>query len=244
MTMISPASTPLKGKVAIITGAGRGIGHTIALAYARAGAAVVCSARSEAEINETARLIIEAGGRAIAHAADVADNEAVIALFKRASDAFGGVDIAVVNAGVANGQRLIDDSDPVQWRKTIDINLTGAYYTARAAIPHLRKRGAGKIIMMGSGQRNRANPGFSAYCCSKAGLWMLTQSLALELSEYNISVNELIPGPVKTDLTRGAPIPAGEWFKDPEDVVPLAMFLATMPDVGPTAQSYSLMRRA
>lgn len=235
---------PLKGKVAIITGAGRGIGRAIALAYAEAGAAVVCSARSEAEITETARLITAAGGRAIAHTADVGDYDTVVALFKRASDEFGGVDIVVANAGVALEQRRIEDSDPTQWRKTIDINLTGAYHTAHAAIPYLRKRGAGKIIMIGSGQRNRAIPGFSAYASSKSGLWLLTQSLAVELQEHNISVNELIPGPVKTDLTRDAVIPPGEWFKNPEDVVPLALFLASMPDVGPTAQSYSLMRRA
>ncbi|MNN74530.1 3-ketoacyl-(acyl-carrier-protein) reductase [compost metagenome] len=72
---------------------------------------------------------------------------------------------------------------------------------------------------------------------------MLTQSLALELHEYNISVNELIPGPVKTDMTRDVPIPAGEWFKPPQEVTPMALFLASMPDGGPTAQSYSLMRR-
>ena len=150
----------------------------------------------------------------------------------------------VANAGVAVEQRLIENSDPRLWRKTVDINLTGAYHTAHAAIPHLRKRGTGKIILVGSGQRNRAAPGFSAYSCSKSGLWMLTQSLAVELVEHNISVNELIPGPVKTDMTRDAAIPPGEWFKDPEDVVPLALFLASMPDVGPTAQSYSLMRRA
>ncbi|MCY1375734.1 SDR family mycofactocin-dependent oxidoreductase [compost metagenome] len=149
----------------------------------------------------------------------------------------------MANAGVATEQRRIEDSDPELWRKTIDINLNGAYYTAHAAIPHLRKRGAGKIIMVGSGQRKRPAPGFSAYSCSKSGLWMLTQSLALELHEYNISVNELIPGPVKTDMTRDVPIPAGEWFKPPQEVTPMALFLASMPDGGPTAQSYSLMRR-
>jgi len=234
----------LKHKVAVITGAGRGIGRTIALAYASAGAAVVCSARSEADIAETAALIRRAGGRAVAHAADVADYAAVKALFQRASDEFDGVDIVVANAGVALEQRRIADGDPVLWRKTIDINLTGAYHTAHAAIPHLRRRGAGKIIMIGSGQRNRPNPGFSAYSCSKIGLWMLTQSLATELQEENISVNELIPGPVKTDMTRGVACPPGEWFKEPEEVVPLALFLASMPDVGPSAQSYSLMRRA
>ncbi|MNF24226.1 putative NAD-dependent oxidoreductase [compost metagenome] len=234
---------PLAGKVAIITGAGRGIGRSIAIAYAEAGAAVVCSARSSAEIAETAALIKEAGGQALAHVADVGDYPSLVALFQRASDEFGGVDIVVANAGVATEQRRIEDSDPELWRKTIDINLNGAYYTAHAAIPHLRKRGAGKIIMVGSGQRKRPAPGFSAYSCSKSGLWMLTQSLALELHEYNISVNELIPGPVKTDMTRDVPIPAGEWFKPPQEVTPMALFLASMPDGGPTAQSYSLMRR-
>ena len=242
MSQIDPEL--LKGKVAVITGAGRGIGRTIALAYARAGAAVVCSARGEAEILQTAALIREAGGQAIAHAADVADYATVKALFQRASDEFGGVDIVVANAGVALDQRRIADGDPELWRKTIDINLTGAYHTAHAAIGHLRQRGAGKIIMVGSGQRMRPNAGFSAYSCSKAGLWMLVQSLATELQEDNISVNELIPGPVRTDMTRDVAAPPGEWFKQPADVVPLALFLASMPDFGPSAQSYSLMRRA
>jgi 3-oxoacyl-[acyl-carrier protein] reductase len=243
-TMNHIHSKPLKGKVAVITGAGRGIGRAIALAYAQAGAAVVCSARSTSEIAETVRMIIEADGQAVAQTVDVGDYAAVAALYQRASDEFGGVDIVVANAGIAIEQRRIEDSDPAQWRKTIDINLTGAYHTAHAAIPYLRRRGAGKIIMIGSGQRHRATPGFSAYSCSKSGMWMLTQSLAVELLEYNISVNELIPGPVQTEMTRDAAIPPGEWFKTPEDVVSLALFLANMPDAGPTAQSYSLMRRA
>jgi 3-oxoacyl-[acyl-carrier protein] reductase len=189
----SSTAFPLAGKGAVITGAGRGIGRAIAIAYASAGASVICSARNDREIAETAALIREAGGQALAHAADVGTYDDVVALFRRASDAFGGVDIVVANAGISSELCRIEDSDPAQWRKTIDINLTGAYHTARAAIPHLRKRGSGKIIMIGSGQRNRPAPGFSAYSCSKSGLWMLTQSLAMELLEYNISVNELIP---------------------------------------------------
>jgi 3-oxoacyl-[acyl-carrier protein] reductase len=237
-------TSSLAGKVAVVTGAGRGIGRAIALAYAGAGASVVCSARNDREITETAAMIKEGGGRAIARTADIGDYDDVVALFESANDAFGGVDIVVANAGVASDLLRIEDSDPALWRKTIEINLTGAYHTAHAAIPHLRKRGCGKIVMIGSGQRNRPVPGFSAYSCSKSGLWMLTQSLAMELLEYNISVNELIPGPVRTAMTRDVPMPPGEWVKEPEDVAPLALFLATMPDAGPTAQSYSLMRRA
>ncbi|WER46598.1 SDR family NAD(P)-dependent oxidoreductase [Cupriavidus sp. WKF15] len=234
----------LQGKVAVITGAGRGIGCAIALAYARAGAAVVCSARREADIQETAALIQAAGGRAIAHVADVADYASVSVLFCRAEEAFGGVDIVVGSAGVALGQGKIADSDPALWRKTIDVNLIGAYHTAHAAIPYLRRRGGGKIIMIGSGHRKRPRPNSSAYSCSKSGLWMLIESLAVELEEDNISVNELIPGPVKTDLTSGLALIPNEWVKEPEDVAPLALFLASLPDRGPSAQSFSLMRRA
>lgn len=94
--------------------------------------------------------------------------------------------------------------------------------------------------------RGRPNKGVSAYACSKAGLWMLTQSLASELNEARISVNELIPGPVRTAITGFGEkfITSGEeWLKDPEDVVPMALFLAGQPDSGPSGQSYSLMRR-
>lgn len=100
--------------------------------------------------------------------------------------------------------------------------------------------------MTGSGSRFRPHPGGSAYSTSKLALWMLTQTLAMELQDANFSVNELIPGPVKTAMTGfgETQFPTGEWIKDPEDVVPLAMFLATRPLVGPTAQSFSLMRRA
>lgn len=234
----------LRDKVAVITGAGRGIGRAIALAYANAGAAVVCSARSEADIQETAALIQAAGGRAIAHIADVVDYASVTDLYRCAEEVLGGVDIVVGSAGVALGQGNIADSDPALWRNTIDINLVGAYHTAHAAIPCLRRRGGGKIIMIGSGHRKRPRVGASAYSCSKSGLWMLIQSLAVELQEDNISVNELIPGPVKTDLTRGLTRIPEEWFKEPEDVTPLALFLAGLPDRGPSAQSFSLMRRA
>lgn len=243
---MSDALKPLAAQVAVVTGAGRGIGRAIALAYARAGARIVCSARSQVEIEETATLIRNEGGQASAFVADVTDLTAVTALFEHAAAQYNGIDIVVGNAGIGGQARKVADSDPARWAQTIQINLIGAYHTAHAAIPHLRVRGAGKIIFVGSGTRHGANPGMSPYVCSKAALWKLTQILGLELAEFNISVNELIPGPVKTAMTGFGKqqFPAGEWAKEPNDLIPLAMFLATQPPIGPTAQSFSLMRRA
>jgi 3-oxoacyl-[acyl-carrier protein] reductase len=165
-------------------------------------------------------------------------------------DRYGGLDIVVINAGV-NGERTsVEAADPERWREALDVNVIGAVNCAHAAIPHLKRRGGGKIITMGSGVGHRGSPERSAYACSKAALWMLTRVLAQELVGDNISVNELIPGPVVTSMSRAQAergqgvfgIP-GEWVKAPEDVVALALFLATQPAVGPTAQSFSLMRR-
>ena len=246
MAQSTSGAGPLHGKVAVITGAGRGIGRAIALGYAAAGAKVVCSARSDAEIDETVALIASVGGSAMAVRADVADLATMRALFARTVDGFGGVDIVVGNAGVNSPRGKVEDVDAVCWAAAIQTNLVGAFHTAQAAVAHLRARGSGKIIFIGSGMRKTAVAGTSAYAASKIGLWKLTEVLAVELQQFNISVNELIPGPVKTGMTAFGkrPFPDGEWVKEPEDLVPLALFLATQPDIGPTAQSYSLMRRA
>ena len=164
--------------------------------------------------------------------------------------AFGGIDIVVINAGISIDRRTVEESNPDDWQTTLDVNLTGAYNCAKSAIPHLKARGGGKIITVGSGMGHKGRAGSAAYCCSKAGLWMLTRTLAQELWPYNISVNELIPGPVVTGMAADSPKREGsvfniesEWIKGPEAVAPLALFLASQPDVGPSAQSFSLMRR-
>ncbi|MFD1560858.1 SDR family NAD(P)-dependent oxidoreductase [Paraburkholderia silviterrae] len=236
----------LRGKVAIVTGAGRGIGRAIALAYARQGAAVCCAARSLGQVQETAAQIAAEGGRALAVATDVTDFASVERMVGEAEQAFGGLDIVVMNAGVGGGQQTVEASDPQTWRATIEVNLMGAYHCAKAALPALKRRGAGKIIAIGSGHGQRGRAGVSDYACSKAGLWMLTRVLAQELAPHNISVNQLIPGPVVTEMTGDLLARntfEGEWVKSPEDVAPLAVFLAAQPEPGPTAQSFSLMRR-
>ena len=242
------AGQSLDGKVALVTGGGRGIGRAIAIAFADAGAAVCCAARTRSEIEAVAGEIEAAGGQALAVTTDVADLASVQKAVDETAARFGGLDILVINAGVSPGRSEVDGSDPAAWSQTIAINLTGAYHCARAAIPHLKARGGGKIITIGSGMGHRGAPGSSAYSCSKAGLWMLTRVLGQELRGDNISVNELIPGPVNTAMMPGpAAREAGtfdsEWFKEPEEVVPLALFLASAPDGGQTAQSFSLMRR-
>ena len=244
-------SRQLDGKVAIVTGAGRGIGKGIAMAYASAGASVCCAARTLADIEETVREIEKRGARGLAVQTDVTNVESVRHMVDMAADSFGGLDILVACAGDTFDRLTVEESDPDGWLATLQVNLIGVYHFAKFAIPHMRRRGAGKIITLGSGAGHRGMAGLSAQSCSKAGLWMLTRVMAQELWQYNISVNELIPGPTKTErvmelYSKGAQAPfniESEWVKEIEDVASLALFLAVLPDKGPTAQSYSLMRR-
>ena len=241
-----PDTQPLAGKVAVVTGAGRGIGAAIAAGLAGAGATVCCAARTLAEIEATAARI---GHGAFALPADVTDAASVEALYAQAAARAGGLDIVFINAGVSLDHAAVAESDPGLFERTLQVNLVGAYHCARLAIPHLRARGGGRMVLIGSGMGHNSLNAQAAYACSKAGVWMLVRVLANELRGDGISVNELIPGPVRTTMTAakldatgviGSPV---EWVKQPDDVVPLAMMLATYPAPGPTGQSFSLMRR-
>ncbi len=247
-----PVDGELTGKIALVTGAGRGIGGAIAMGYAAAGAAVCCVARTQSQIERTASEIRQNGGTAIAVPADVTDYASVVQAFDAAARKLGGIDIVVINAGGNyDDSHDVESGSPEKWVDTVQVNLIGSYRTAHAAIPHLKRRGGGKMIAIGSGIGHRGRPGESAYASAKAGLSMLMRVLAQELWQHNISVNELIPGPVLTERVAQtlADRPdsvfqiESEWIKTPEDVVPLALFLATQPDKGPTGQTFSLMRR-
>ena len=238
----------LAGKVAVITGAGRGIGRAIASGFAEQGAKVVCAARTQAQIDDTVRAIRDAGGDAIAVQCDVGDAAAVERLYVETRARFGLVDIVVANAGGNFSRASVEEGDITDWERTVRVNLLGVYYSCKFAIPDLKGKG-GHIIVVGSGVGHRVvDTAHSAYGASKAGAWMFVRALAAELRPYNICVNELIPGLVQTAITADvnrsdASAFSAEWFKQPEDVLPLALFLATQPLTGPSGQSFSLMRR-
>jgi len=238
----------LDGKVAVITGAGRGIGRAIAIGFAEQGAKVVCAARTQSQIDETARLIRDAAGDAIAVPCDVADAAAVQRLYAATRAHYGPVDIVVANAGGNFSRHSVEASDIADWERTLRVNLIGVYYTCKFAIADLKGKG-GHIIVVGSGLGHRVvDAAHSAYGASKAGAWMFVRALAAELRPHQICVNELIPGLVQTAITADvdrsdATAFGAEWFKAPEDVLPMALFLATQPLTGPSGQSFSLMRR-
>lgn len=181
----------LHGKVALVTGASRGIGLSAARALAAAGATVVSLARSlpETGLGEPHR----------AHACDVADWDAVAALVAETAGRFGGIDIVVNNAGVVAPIGRLGDTDPAAWNRNIAINLGGPYNVVRAALPGLLAR-RGTVINISSGAAHRPVEGWSAYCAGKAGLAMLTGMLALEYGGEGLRVFGLQPGVVDTEM--------------------------------------------
>ncbi len=240
----------LTGRVALVTGAGSGIGKAIAEGLGQAGASVCCVARTTAEVEATARHIVDGGGSAFAVTADVSRPEDVARALRLTSETAGGLDILIVNHGVSLEYSTVEHSNVDAWLATFDVNVHGAYHCARLAIPLLRQRGGGNIVMIGSGLGHRGGPGVAAYACSKAALWMLVRVLAEELREDRINVNEILPGLVRTRLDRHRPDRAsvplrdrpGDPMREPEEVVPLAMFLASQPPTGPTGQTFNLRR--
>ncbi|UVF22295.1 SDR family oxidoreductase (plasmid) [Microvirga terrae] len=192
----------LQGSVALVTGAGSGIGRASAIKLAREGAAVAAIGRTESELLQTIREIEKAGGRGIALVADVALEDGMREAIARTVEAFGRIDIVVANAGINGVWAPIDDLRPDEWDKTIAINLRGTYLTLHYAVPHLKAAGGGSIIIMSSinGTRTFTTAGASAYAATKAAQLALAQQLALELGKHRIRVNAVCPGQIDTAI--------------------------------------------
>ena len=230
----------LKGKFAIVTGARRGIGKAIAVAFAAAGADVaICDIVLDDGLLDGTRMELEKlGSRPAAFAANVSRREDVEKMAQRALEAYGKIDVLANCAGVwIPGQTLIECSDE-NWDKVIDTNLKGTYLCCQAVGKIMVRQQSGTIINMSSQVGLTPGAGAGAYSISKAGIIMLTRQLALELSEYRIRVNALAPGIVKTDFNSAfwkepavekqsaAMVPLGR-LAEPEDIAQAALFLAS-----------------
>jgi len=234
---MSPLEGELSGRVAIVTGGGAGIGAGIAAALAEAGAAVAVADIDEA-IAQTAALAIEhKGGRALAMAVDVSEASQVREMVRRTVAGLGGLDILVNNAGIATTQ-LVEDLDEEAWRRVIDVNLTGPFLCAQAAIPHMREQRWGRIINVASVAAKRISFAAAAsYTASKAGLLGFTRHLAYEVAPHGINVNAISPGPTLTAMyernadeqtrrERIAMVPKGRWIT-PDDHGRITVFLCS-----------------
>jgi 3-oxoacyl-[acyl-carrier protein] reductase len=225
----------LKDKVAVVTGASRGIGRSIALTLAAAGAKVVVSARNATDLDTLAAQIREQGGEALAVAGDVALSADAERLIEAAGEAFGRVDILVNNAGITRDGLLLRMKDE-DWDAVLNVNLKGAFLCTRAAAKVMSKQRSGRIINISSVVGEMGNAGQANYCASKAGLLGLTKSVARELARRNVTVNAVTPGFIVTEMTDALPekareelaaqIPLGR-FGMPEEIAQAVLFLAS-----------------
>jgi 3-oxoacyl-[acyl-carrier protein] reductase len=219
----------LDGKVALITGASRGIGAATAIKFAQAGASVALGYfKHEAEASNVAREARSYGVRAITTRADVARFDDVGAFFGRAIDEFGRVDVVVANAGVWTGS-AIDELDERRWQETIDINLKGVYACCHFAAKLMKPQRSGSIITVSSTAGQRGEPMHSHYAASKGGVISLTKSLAAELGPHNVTVNSVAPGWVDTEMSAVA-LHARREFENIITAIPLRR-VATAEDV-------------
>lgn len=231
------SSQELTGRVAIVTGAGAGIGAGIAAMLAEAGAAVAVADIDGEGAASTAKAIEKRGGRAITVTADVSDAREIDVMVRQTVTDLGGVDILVNNAGIATTE-LVEDLDEEKWRGVLDVNLTGPFLCCKAVLPHMRRKGWGRIVNVASVAAKRISfTGAASYTASKAGLLGFTRHLAYEVAPHGINVNAICPGPTMTPMyernadeqtrrERIALVPKGRWLT-PEDHGRVTVFLCS-----------------
>lgn len=228
----------LDGRVALVTGAGAGIGRAIAIRFANEGARLLVNDRDERAAERTVREIESLGGQGFAQKADVSQKEQVAEMVAKGIDRFGTIDILVNNAGTGGSSILTRDMPSESWENTIVVNLNGAFYCCQAVIPGMIEKGGGKIVNIASLAASRMSKlGGADYTASKYGLVGLSHHLAFELAAHKINVNTVCPGATLTPLvmsktseafrnTISNQIPLGRWIT-PEDIAEAVFFLSS-----------------
>jgi NAD(P)-dependent dehydrogenase (short-subunit alcohol dehydrogenase family) len=215
----------LEGKIALITGANRGIGRGIAEAFAAEGAAMTLMARDAALLNETAESLKQGGANVLAVPADVTDEKQVQEVFRLAMDRFGRLDVLVNNAGTFAGYGPIDEVSVESWDQIVAVNLRGPFLCSREAFRIMKRQRGGRIINIGSIASQRVRPRSAAYSTTKHGLWGLTQVTALEGRDHGISCGVLNPGNVMVEKRAGDPEP----MMSVEEIAMAAVAMAELP---------------
>jgi 3-oxoacyl-[acyl-carrier protein] reductase len=226
LNMVRQDASPLAGQVAVVTGAGRGIGAAIALELSRLGAIAVLCGRTLAALESSAQAITQAGGTAELVSCDVTSLGSVEAAARQVEGSFGHVDVLVNNAGVGGFGGPLHQLAPDSWEQILNTNLRGVFYTTRAFVPMMIRARTGHIINISSLAGKNALPNGAAYAASKWGLNGLSYSLAEELRSYNIRVAVICPGSTNTDLSPHAGKDASKMLQ-PEDVAHAVAMLAT-----------------
>ena len=228
----------LDGKVVVITGGGTGLGLAMVRALARAGANLSIAGRRPGPIESAAKEVTDLGREALVVPTDVTDSSQVNRLVETTLDRFGQIDVLINNAGAVqeNVRKPLWDITDDEWRLVMDVNLSGAFYCARAVSKPMSDRGKGKIINIASGFGMRAGRDIYMYCCSKGGMIQLTKVLSFNLARYGITANSIVPGFIPTTSTdseiratlprSGDFLPIGKLGR-PEDLGPIAVFLSS-----------------